>query len=51
MVLMMVRRKARLRERRPKTFKGELESNSRKTRTLVRKLAMSLKEPGFSFSG
>jgi hypothetical protein len=39
MVLMVIMQKARPRERRPKTLKGELENNSRKTQALVRKLA------------
>jgi hypothetical protein len=39
MVLVMVRRKARLRARQPKTLKRELENNSRQSRELVEKLA------------
>jgi hypothetical protein len=38
-VLVMVRLEAGPREKRPKMLKGELESNSRKPRGLVRKLA------------
>ncbi len=39
MVLVMVRLEAEPHERRPKTFKGELENNARKSSDLVWKLA------------
>jgi hypothetical protein len=39
MLLVMVRQETGHHERRLKTFKGELENNSRKPRELIRKLA------------
>jgi hypothetical protein len=50
MVLMMVSWKAGFRERWPKTFKEELENNSRNPRDLVGKLAQRTPKESSTYS-